>query len=276
MPEIIVGGGPLDVIGAGRTDLRTVSKPCRIGECDAFFSHSWHDDAHQKWDALRDWCTVFENTIKRSPRLWLDKVCIDQANIQADLQCLPIFLAGCNLLLIISGPTYTFRLWCCVELFVYVAMHMEDDSRKVPVIILIGADDEERARVHTSFTNFDAKVCKCFKEEDKARMLGIVEQHPGGMQGFNSHVRALAATLCRSSRPSQTSSSSSCSQSSRPASMDASGWAEFSGSVASFEWHGTERCHSLTSSASTNRNCDAIGFSVLPEATVIPGSVTSA
>ena len=198
------------------------------------------------------------------------------ASIQADLQCLPIFLAACNRLLIISGPTYTFRLWCCVELFVYVAMHMEDDSRKVPVIILIGADDEERARVHTSFTNFDAKVCKCFKEEDKARMLGIVERHPGGMQGFNSHVRALAATLCRSSRPSQTSSSSSCSQSSRPASMDASGWAEFSGSVASFEWHGTERCHSLTASASTNRNCDAIGFSVLPEATVIPGSVTSA
>ena len=29
---------------------------------------------------------------------------------------------GCNLLLVISGPSYTFRLWCCVELFVYVSM----------------------------------------------------------------------------------------------------------------------------------------------------------
>ena len=103
MPEVILGGGPLDVVGAGRTDLHTVSMPCHIGDCDAFFSHSWHDNAHQKWDALGIWCTGFEDAYKRSPRIWLDKVCIDQKNIQADLQCLPIFLAACNLLLIISG-----------------------------------------------------------------------------------------------------------------------------------------------------------------------------
>ena len=109
MPEIVVGGGPLDVVGAGENDLHEQSKPCRVGECDAFFSHSWHDDAHQKFDALRDWCGEFENANQRQPQLWFDKVCIDQTNIQADLQCLPIFLAGCNLLLVISGSTYTSR-----------------------------------------------------------------------------------------------------------------------------------------------------------------------
>ena len=40
MPEIIVGGGPLDVVGAGAKDLHTLATPCRIGGCDAFFSHS--------------------------------------------------------------------------------------------------------------------------------------------------------------------------------------------------------------------------------------------
>ncbi len=34
MPEIIIGGGALDVVGVGRADLHTASTPCRTGECD--------------------------------------------------------------------------------------------------------------------------------------------------------------------------------------------------------------------------------------------------
>ena len=36
-----------------------------------------------------------------------------------DLTCLPVFLSGCNQLLVIAGETYTYRLWCMFELFVY-------------------------------------------------------------------------------------------------------------------------------------------------------------
>merc|ERR1711908_167318 len=113
------GGGSLDGEQAS-ADLYQLSEPCRVGECTAFLSHSWHDNPQQKWDVLSNWCADFERNNARSPRLWLDKVCIDQNAIKADLQCLPIFLASCNLLLVISGPTLTSRLWCCVELFVYV------------------------------------------------------------------------------------------------------------------------------------------------------------
>jgi len=195
MSDIVIGGGPLDQIGAGRSDQHTRSTPCRVGECDAFFSHSWHDDARQKWSALTHWCTAFEHTNQRSPRLWLDKVCIDQKNIEADLQCLPIFLAACNLFLAISGPTYTSRLWCCVELFVCVIMDMERDDRSEPVLITIGETNEEREDVRNSFRDFDAAACECFDAHDKTRILAVIARHPGGVNGFNQHVRIEAVNL---------------------------------------------------------------------------------
>merc|ERR1712232_863443 len=115
------------------------------------------------------WCTAYERAHERPPSLWFDKVCINQTNIQADLQCLPIFLAGCNRLLIICGLTYTSRLWCCVELFVFVQM-ADKDSHATPIIRIIGADEEQRARVQESWTSFDAKACNCFNESDKTRI----------------------------------------------------------------------------------------------------------
>ena len=33
--------------------------------------------------------------------------------------CLPVFLAGCDKLLVIPGKTYSTRLWCMMELFIY-------------------------------------------------------------------------------------------------------------------------------------------------------------
>ena len=48
-----------------------------------------------------------------------DKACIDQNNIEQSLACLPIFLAGCQMLLVVAGPTYCSRLWCVMELFTF-------------------------------------------------------------------------------------------------------------------------------------------------------------
>ena len=48
-----------------------------------------------------------------------DKACIDQNDIQQSLACLPVFLAGCQTLLVVAGPTYCSRLWCVMELFTF-------------------------------------------------------------------------------------------------------------------------------------------------------------
>ena len=42
----------------------------------------------------------------KEPTLWVDKFCIDQTAIRDSLMCLPVFLAGCQKLLVAVGPTY--------------------------------------------------------------------------------------------------------------------------------------------------------------------------
>ena len=56
---------------------------------------------------------------RASPRAAQDKACIDQNNIEQSLACLPVFLAGCQTLLVVAGPTYCSRLWCVMELFTF-------------------------------------------------------------------------------------------------------------------------------------------------------------
>ena len=48
-----------------------------------------------------------------------DMACIDRNNIEQSLACLPVFLAGCQTLLVVAGPTYCSRLWCVMELFTF-------------------------------------------------------------------------------------------------------------------------------------------------------------
>ena len=53
---------------------RTVK--AKLGECDAFLSHSWRDEGHLKWARLCEWSYGFENKHGRLPSVWLDKGCM--------------------------------------------------------------------------------------------------------------------------------------------------------------------------------------------------------
>ena len=140
---------------------------------------AWHDDGHQKWEAMSAWCAEFEVLYQRSPRLWFDKICIDQSNVKADLACLPIFIAACESLLVVCGPSYVFRLWCVVELFVYDHMADGNDTRREPIVRTIGADAAEQALVRESWRHFDADDCDCFNAADKKRIFAVIAQLPG-------------------------------------------------------------------------------------------------
>merc|ERR1719193_800542 len=93
-----------------------------VGRIAAFISHSWHDDAIAKWNALQTWTAVYRETYGKEPDVWFDKCCIDQNNIEVDLRCLPIFLTGCEKLVVLCGATYLKRLWCVMEIFTFVHM----------------------------------------------------------------------------------------------------------------------------------------------------------
>lgn len=196
-------------------DLYSLSVPCAIGECDAFLSHSWHDDPESKWDALCQWCESFKDMHQRSPQLWLDKVCINQTQIREDLACLPIFVAGCRRFLVISGPSYTLRLWCCVELFVYVQMCTHADLFEKPSVVVLGDTMAEREAVRAQWQNFDAASCRCHDDRDKARIFSIITTFPGGVEVFNEHVRAMAVEFFASSDSTPSSTPQAHSSSSR-------------------------------------------------------------
>ena len=66
--------------------------------------------------------------------------CIDQRDIETNLRCLPIFLSGCQKLVILLGKTYLTRLWCIVEIFAFV--HMGGKPSDIVILPVIDSSDE--------------------------------------------------------------------------------------------------------------------------------------
>merc|ERR1712232_1036707 len=103
--------------GAGSIDAFALSRPVKPGrKIDFFMSHSWHDDPNAKWQALVRIVGRFKAVYNRDPTFWLDKACIDQANIRDGLKVLPINIMSARRVLVLWGPTYPKRLWCIWEL----------------------------------------------------------------------------------------------------------------------------------------------------------------
>merc|ERR1719215_2411729 len=167
----------MDLISDNRADpdLNALAEPTKLGRCDAFVSHSWHDDAGAKWEALQAWKRRFRTKHGRDPRVWLDKLCIDQNNIEADLRCLPIYLSGCQSLLVLCGPTYLSRLWCIIEIFTYIMMGGSIGDIEVALVLKEGNIEEDQDAIVSGFTNFDVDGCDCFNPIDKERILIVIE-----------------------------------------------------------------------------------------------------
>jgi hypothetical protein len=180
--------------GTRSQELFLRTHPARLGEVDAFISHSWHDDPRAKWDSLQAWCDDFAANYGRPPKLWLDCCCIDQNNIEASLRCLPVFLSGCTKLLVIAGGSYARRLWCAIELFVYVCIHQKASSDCLEVRF-VGKTAEERSLVGESFKSFDVLRCECSKSEDQQRLQGLVEAGCGTSENLNVQIRSMLGGL---------------------------------------------------------------------------------
>ena len=82
--------------------------PVKMGEVGAFVSHSWSDAGALKFGHVEKFAATRGGG---DCLIWLDKACIDQSSIDANLACLPVWLSGCSSLLVLAGPTYASRLW---------------------------------------------------------------------------------------------------------------------------------------------------------------------
>ena len=171
-------------VAEGRKPLHERAEGLALGECEAFLSHSWRDAAAPKYFAVNAWAADFYNKHEHHPRIWLDKACIDQANIEQSLACLPIYLAGCSKLLIVAGGTYTSRLWCLMEIFTFVRFNGSPDDITLHTL-------EES--VGASLLRFDASKAQCFHAADRHRLLAVVESAFGDTHGFSRVVREIFA-----------------------------------------------------------------------------------
>ena len=87
-----------------------------LGDCDAFISHSWRDDGTERWQSVVQWMSTFEASSGRTATFWIDALCLNQQRLDQSLAALPLYLAGCQQLLVLYGRSFPSRLWCIMEL----------------------------------------------------------------------------------------------------------------------------------------------------------------
>ena len=127
---------------------------------------------------------------------------------------LPVFLASTQQLLVLAGGTYTSRLWCVMELFVFVRMggnHGDIDLRLL--------SDDLEGELAMALGKFDAGTARCFLNRDRQvcsplrtpppikappltpmdppirqqKLLAVIEAAFGTLTPFNKLVRSIFA-----------------------------------------------------------------------------------
>ena len=114
--------------------------------------------------------------------------------------CLPVFLAGCKRLFIVCGPSYLDRMWCVLELFVFIQMGGKVEDVELAFIPPDDDDPDTRALTlleffESRFEEFDVANAQCFDPLQKDRLLSIVEAGFGGLDGFNDALKETMKAL---------------------------------------------------------------------------------
>jgi len=175
-----------------------LARPAQFNQVDAFLSHSWSDDASAKWLAICDWRRNFRAVHGREPVVWFDKCCLDQTQIADHLACLPVFLAGCNRLVLFMGATYLRRLWCIIEIFIFLEMGGSINNIELVLLHTDADSDEEEAGVRElerHIAEFAARDAGCLLQSDANLLLATIEQGFGGFPAFDAALRAVLGKL---------------------------------------------------------------------------------
>lgn len=172
-----------------------LSKPCALGSCDAFISHSQGDDDKAKWKALQAWARLFKQRHSREPSLWLDKFCIEQSCVDTDLQCLPIFLRGCKHLVLLCGPTYLSCSRTIFHVFTYVRTGGDVEDIELVQVLREGFEFEDARAIEACFDEFEAWYCQSSESSERQRIVAIIEAACGSLDTFNESMRIIIKQL---------------------------------------------------------------------------------
>lgn len=193
------------------TRLNHLSQGALLGEIDYFVSHSWHDDGAVKWTALQRFADGFATEHGRPPLLWLDRISLNQADVQGSLSHLPVHMAGCRGLVILAGRTYCSRLWALLELYVWLAMGKDQACIKMVVLNEGGGSTASSAGngsdgdpVLRSFKRVKVADAGCSNESDREKILGIIEASFASLDAFDRHISRVLLTSALQERRSST------------------------------------------------------------------------
>merc|ERR1719277_217999 len=100
---------------------------------------------------MQEWRHSFVEKRRHEPKIWFDKCCIDPGKIDLDLRCLPIFLSGCDKLVIFCGTTYLSRLWCIMEIFSYIMMGGQIGNVDLIPVLADGRAEDDMHNISLSF-----------------------------------------------------------------------------------------------------------------------------
>ena len=183
----------------------------------AFISHSWRSDGAAKWALLQSYREAFKRgSGGREPTIWLDKACLSPDDLDTQLALLPVFVASCKSFVVLLMPSYLERLWCVVELFVW--MHVGDT--RATVLLCAGwpraaaeadalpsqhgndlhadatarrLDEEQRAvtRAAAGLEAFRVEHAECHGGRTAERLFSVIDIGFGGLATFNMGARAV-------------------------------------------------------------------------------------
>ena len=152
---------------------------CQPRDIDLFICHSWHDPPLPKWDALSVMCAEFSALHGREPRLWVDVYCRDPDS-GSEPHLHPVFLMASEKLVVLQGPTLMTRIWCCMEIFMFVEAGGAASS--IDVLPIAGCTLSE--------DDVDVTTCECSAESDMVAMSEVVNAC-GSVANFDNRLRDI-------------------------------------------------------------------------------------
>merc|ERR1712048_1207280 len=92
----------------------------------------------------------------------------------------------CERLIVLSGPSYFKRLWCCYELFVYSVTNPRMDN-----VIFWSLEHTSIQDIKLTTEKFKMSEVRCFLESDKIAIMLAIESYKGGIPKFEHAIREL-------------------------------------------------------------------------------------
>ena len=102
--------------------------------------------------------------------------------------CLPVFLSGCKQLLMMVGKTYMSRLWCVMEVFIYMRIKGATSIGELSSQLTIKLLGEDATSISERIARFEAAKARCRHDRDRQKLLAVIEASFGTTAPFDELV----------------------------------------------------------------------------------------